>query len=314
MQLTTKQALINYLEFLKESGYLYAEGVTPEQPPPARAAAGAAALAAAPKPGGAAAVASASARKTPEPSRPAPQTSGTPSITSKSTSAAAPGTNLTLPPPTGPSLTREERLARLEDGRLRAEACRACPLGSQRTQAVYYDGDPMARIVFIGEAPGANEDQQGKPFVGAAGQLLNKMITAIGFKREEVFICNTLKCRPPQNRDPKPEEKAACEPFLIEQLAIVRPQMIVALGAHAAHYLCRTEEAIGRLRGRWHSYQGIPVLVTYHPSFLLQKEGKPDAVEFKKRSWQDFQMLHARYCELNPDDPRQIWTKKEKPE
>lgn len=297
MQLTTKQALINYLDFLKESGFLYAEGVVAaEAPPPALKTART-------DPG---------ERKTkaPEPARPTPPAGAATSITS--TSTAAPSTSAIIH--LGENLSREERLARLEDGHRRAETCRACPLGSQRTQVVYSDGDPMARIVFVGEAPGFHEDQQGKPFVGNAGQLLNRMIAAIGFKREEVFICNTLKCRPPQNRDPRPEEKAACEPFLIEQLAIVRPQLLVALGAHAAHYLCRTEEAIGRLRGHWHSYQGIPVLVTYHPSFLLQKEGKPDAVDFKKRSWQDFQMLHARYCELNPDDPRPLWTKKEKTE
>lgn len=330
MQPTTKQALINYLEFLKESGFLYAEGGVAE----AVAAMAPVTEVIGPRTMPASAPASAMPQRVraAEPQRAAqPETAGgarsaerkreeapAERPAAKKTAAAAPApaqaqpTPLAIPNiPAGP-LTREQRVALLADGAKRAEACRACPLGDQRTQAVYFDGDPEAKIVFVGEAPGFNEDKQGKPFVGNAGQLLNRMIAAIGFKREEVFICNTLKCRPPQNRDPKPEEKAACEPFLLEQLAIVRPQILVALGAHAAHYLCRSEEPIGRLRERWHSYNGIPLLVTYHPSFLLQKEGKPEERDFKMRSWKDFQMLHSRYCELNPDDVREIWSKKEK--
>lgn len=328
MQLTTKQALINYLEFLKESGFLYAEGgvaeavaamepVTgvigprttpapasaPATPPRARAAEP---QRAAPPEGGAR-----SAERKKE-AAPAERPAAKPAAPAKPAAATARPTPLAHPNiPPGP-LTREQKLALLADGAQRAEACRACPLGSQRTQAVFYDGDPEAKIAFVGEAPGFNEDQQGKPFVGKAGQLLNKMIAAIGFKREEMFICNTLKCRPPQNRDPRPEEKAACEPFLLEQLSIVRPQILVALGAHAAHYLCRSEAPIGKLREQWHDYHGIPLLVTYHPSFLLQKEGQPQERDFKMRSWNDFKMLHTRYCELNPDDAREIWSKKEK--
>jgi DNA polymerase len=317
---SVKQALIHYLEFLKESGYLYAEGGVTEPAAPARPSAAQPSASPAPE-----ARPSAPARPTPAEARPqarthqsAPSRAAAKAVTTPQTPAAPPQAAPPAHPaiPAGP-LGREERLALLADGAARAQACRACPLGSQRTQAVYYDGDPMAKIVFVGEGPGFQEDQQGKPFVGPAGQKLNKMIASIGFKREEVFICNTVKCRPTQgnkDRPPLPAEKAACEHFLLEQIAIVRPQILVALGAQAAQYLCQSTQGIGQLRGKWHTFRGIPVIATFHPSFLLRKEREADGKTFTLRAFEDLKMLHARYSELNPDDPRQLWTKKEKSE
>jgi uracil-DNA glycosylase family 4 len=203
----------------------------------------------------------------------------------------------------GQPLSVEERREKLQELAEKAEVCRACPLGSSRKQAVFSDGDPDARLMFVGEAPGEQEDEKGVPFVGRAGQLLTKMVQAIGFERHEVYICNTLKCRPPNNRDPKPEEKNACEQFLAAQLEILRPSIIIALGAHAAQYLCRSELTIGKLRSKWHTYHGVPLLATYHPAFLLRSPG------MKSRSWDDFIMIHTLYTQMNPDEPREIWRK-----
>ena len=138
--------------------------------------------------------------------------------------------------------------------------------------------------MFIGEAPGADEDRQGEPFVGRAGQLLNAMLFAIGLKREEVYIANVLKCRPPGNRDPQPEEVAQCEPYLIRQIEHIRPKLIVALGRHAAHSLLKTEVPLARLRGQRLSYHGIPLIVTYHPAYLLRSPGE------KRKAWEDLML------------------------
>ncbi len=162
-------------------------------------------------------------------------------------------------------------------------ACTACRLCEGRTQTVPGVGDPRARLLFVGEAPGRDEDLQGEPFVGKAGQLLDKIIGALGFRRDEVFIANTLKCRPPNNRDPLPEETRACSPYLERQVAALAPQLIVALGKPAARLLTGRDEALGRLRGGKHSYQGVPVVVTYHPAYLLRT---PAA---KADCWQDLQ-------------------------
>lgn len=160
--------------------------------------------------------------------------------------------------------------------------CQKCPLAKSRTQTVFSDGSPAARIMFIGEAPGADEDAQGVPFVGRAGQLLTRMIEAgMGLSRKDVYIANVLKCRPPENRNPKPEEIAACRGYLEAQLALVKPEVLVALGNFAAQFLLDTEEGIMRLRGKWGSYNGIPVMPTFHPSFLLRQ---PDR---KRDAWQD---------------------------
>ncbi len=171
-------------------------------------------------------------------------------------------------------------------------ACAACGLCRTRTQTVFADGDPNATMMFVGEAPGADEDAQGKPFVGRAGQLLTKMIEAIDFRREEVYIANVLKCRPPGNRDPLPAEVASCEGFLKRQIALVKPLIICALGAHAAHTLLLNETPIGRLRGRIYQYEGVPLVVTYHPAFLLRSP------QYKKEAWKDLQMLRDEHARL----------------
>jgi len=142
-----------------------------------------------------------------------------------------------------------------------------------------------AGLVFVGEAPGADEDMQGRPFVGKAGQLLTRIIVAMGLQRQDVYICNILKCRPPGNRNPKPEEIAACEPFLIRQLQAIGPKVICALGTFAAHALLKTDVPISLLRGRFHSYQGIPLMPTYHPAYLLRNPGA------KKQVWEDVQQV-----------------------
>jgi uracil-DNA glycosylase len=160
--------------------------------------------------------------------------------------------------------------------------CTRCPLSGLRTQTVFGDGNPHAKLVFVGEAPGEEEDRQGKPFVGRAGQLLTAIIEkGMGLPRSEVYICNVLKCRPPQNRDPRPDEIEQCEGYLIRQLELIRPRAICALGTHAAHTLLRTTESIGRLRGKWHSYHGIPLRATYHPAYLLRNPAD------KRKTWED---------------------------
>ena len=165
-------------------------------------------------------------------------------------------------------------------------ACTRChELAETRTQTVFGVGNPQARLCFLGEAPGADEDRQGEPFVGRAGQLLTKIIEACTLRREDVYILNVLKCRPPGNRNPLPEEAANCRGFLDRQLAIIRPEYICCLGAVAAQNLLASEQSIGKMRGRLHDYQGIKVLCTYHPAYLLRN---PEA---KKDVWQDMQFL-----------------------
>jgi len=164
-------------------------------------------------------------------------------------------------------------------------ACEACTLAGTRKNVVFGDGNPEARLVFVGEAPGADEDEQGLPFVGRAGQLLTNIIKAMGLERKDVYICNILKCRPPGNRNPLPEEIRLCEPFLKKQLRLIAPQIICALGSFAAKTLLRTETPITVLRGRFHSYEGIPLMPTYHPAYLLRN---PSA---KKQVWDDVQLI-----------------------
>ncbi|MGO9812081.1 MAG: uracil-DNA glycosylase, partial [Isosphaeraceae bacterium] len=165
--------------------------------------------------------------------------------------------------------------------------CRKCAnLAATRTQTVFADGSPTARLMFIGEAPGADEDRTGIPFVGRAGQLLTDMITkGMGLKRHDVYIANILKCRPPENRDPSGEEAANCLPYLERQIDIIRPEFICLLGRVAVQYLLCTTLSMGKLRGKWYRYQGIPTIVTYHPAYLLRT---PSA---KKDAWEDLQIL-----------------------
>jgi DNA polymerase len=163
--------------------------------------------------------------------------------------------------------------------------CRKCRLCETRTQTVFADGNPNARLVLVGEAPGRDEDAQGVPFVGRAGQLLNKMLAAIDLKREEVYICNVLKCRPPENRTPLPEEVRECEPYLAQQIALVRPALICALGLSAAQALLGTKASMTSMRGRLFEYRGIPLLPTYHPAALLRNPA------LKREAWVDLKLV-----------------------
>ncbi len=163
------------------------------------------------------------------------------------------------------------------------KACTACGLRAGCTQTVFGVGNREAEWLVIGEAPGAEEDKQGEPFVGRAGQLLNSMLLAIGLKREQVYIANILKCRPPGNRDPKPDEAELCRPFLERQIALIQPKLILALGRIAAQNLLKTNIPIGKLRGQVHQVNGIPVVVTYHPAYLLRSPGE------KRKAWVDLQ-------------------------
>ena len=161
--------------------------------------------------------------------------------------------------------------------------CQRCGLAASRTQIVYGTGHQNARLVLVGEAPGRDEDLKGEPFVGEAGRLLDRILLAMGMRREEVYICNVLKCRPPGNRDPLPEEVATCENFLIRQIAAIRPEVIVGLGRFAVQTLLKTKVSISQLRGEWQKYQGIPMMPTYHPAYLLRNpEGKRDVWEDMK--------------------------------
>jgi DNA polymerase len=174
----------------------------------------------------------------------------------------------------------------LEELRAEIGDCRRCKLCQGRTQIVFGVGDPHAELVFVGEGPGRDEDLKGEPFVGRAGQLLTEIITkGMKMRRADVYICNVVKCRPPENRNPEPDEIAACEPFLIKQLELVKPRIIVALGTFAAQTLLKTKTPISRLRGNWHTYQGIKLMPTLHPAYLLRNPAD------KKLVWQDIQAV-----------------------
>ena len=175
-------------------------------------------------------------------------------------------------------------LATLDDVAAAVATCNACTLAGTAKNHVPGEGNPAAKFVCVGEAPGANEDETGRPFVGQAGQLLTKILEAIQFRREDVFICNVLKHRPPGNRNPTPEEITACSPFLLRQLAILQPRVILALGTFAAQTLLQTKEPIGRLRGQIHRYHGVPLIVTYHPAALLRNPN------WKRPTWEDVQL------------------------
>lgn len=163
--------------------------------------------------------------------------------------------------------------------------CVRCPLCQTRNKIVFGDGDPNAQLFFVGEGPGADEDQQGIPFVGRAGQLLNNMIVAMGLRRDQVYIANIVKCRPPQNRVPEPIEAATCMPFLLRQIAAVKPRMLVALGATAATYLMGSKRALNSLRGQVHAAHGTNLVVTYHPAYLLRDPRQ------KGEAWKDLQLV-----------------------
>lgn len=180
--------------------------------------------------------------------------------------------------PASPSPTLEEVRQELGD-------CRRCKLWRTRTHIVFGNGNPQADLMFVGEAPGADEDAQGLPFVGKAGQLLTRIIRAIELDREQVYIANILKCRPPNNRNPQPDEVESCHPFLLRQIAVIQPMIIVALGSYAAQTLLQTSTPISRLRGRFHPFQGIQVMPTFHPSYLLRNPGA------KREVWEDMKAV-----------------------
>jgi uracil-DNA glycosylase len=193
--------------------------------------------------------------------------------------------------PASEELSLEQRRTELKVLAARICSCTRCPeLASTRTQTVFADGQIPVELCLIGEAPGGDEDAQGLPFVGAAGQMLNKILVGCGFKREEVYICNVIKCRPPGNRTPKPEEIANCNEYLTRQLELVQPKFICALGLCAAQAVLKTTSTLGRLRGRFHDYNGIPVLCTYHPSYILPHRSP----EKKRDVWEDMKLLVKR--------------------
>lgn len=186
--------------------------------------------------------------------------------------------------PEAPSRKPEEVLRKIRE---EIGDCTRCKLCQERTHIVFGVGNPRARLMFIGEGPGRDEDLQGEPFVGRAGQLLTRMIEAMKMKREEVYIANIVKCRPPENRYPEPEEAATCYPFLLKQIDAIRPEIIVALGNLAAQTLLETKKGITGLRGRFHDFHGIPLMPTFHPAYLLRNP------EMKKPCWEDLKKVMA---------------------
>ncbi len=188
-------------------------------------------------------------------------------------------------------LTRREARPPITLDAIRSELgdCTRCRLHEGRKCLVFGEGDPQATLVFVGEAPGREEDLQGRPFVGQAGELLTRIIEAIDMRREEVYIANIVKCRPPQNRNPQPDEIRTCLPFLRKQLEAIRPRIICALGTFAAQTLLETEERISLLRGKFYAYQGAQLMPTYHPAFLLRNP------QFKKDVWEDMKIIREEY-------------------
>jgi uracil-DNA glycosylase len=180
----------------------------------------------------------------------------------------------------------------LESVRAEIGDCQRCKLAPKRTNIVFGSGNPSAELVFVGEAPGYDEDQQGLPFVGRAGQLLTKIIESINLKREDVYICNVLKCRPPENRNPEPDEVAACNPFLKKQLAAIRPKIVCCLGTFAAQTVMQTAAPISRLRGKFFDLDGIRVIATFHPAYLLRSPEK------KREVWEDMKQIRAELFRL----------------
>lgn len=173
----------------------------------------------------------------------------------------------------------------LEEFKVPVLKCEKCPLSKTRTNVVFGEGNPKAKLMFIGEAPGADEDEQARPFVGRAGQLLTKIIEAMGLKREDVYIANILKCRPPENRNPLPEEIECCSPYLLEQVRIIGPRVICALGKFSSQTLLNTETPISQLRGNFHDYHGTKLMPTYHPAYLLRNPSE------KKTVWEDMKKI-----------------------
>jgi DNA polymerase len=213
-----------------------------------------------------------------------PDSPSLPVSTSQEDPTIAPRKPITAPPDQAAIVPPADRLRALEIIREDIGDCTRCALHKGRNKLVFGDGSPNARLMFVGEGPGADEDAQGIPFVGKAGQLLNNMIAAMGLKREEVYIANVVKCRPPGNRTPEPEEGNTCSPFLFRQIDVIRPQVLVALGATAATYLLGARQPLAGLRGRVHAFRGSQLIITYHPAYLLRDPRQ------KKEAWADLQI------------------------
>lgn len=194
-------------------------------------------------------------------------------------------TPVATPSPGGQTPLNKERIQLLENLKNETVGCQKCSLSKTRTNLVFGVGNHNAELMFVGEAPGRDEDLQGEPFVGRAGQLLTKIIEAIGMKRTDVYIANVLKCRPPGNRNPLPDEIALCMPYLIKQIDIIKPKVLCALGTFAAQTLLNTKAPVGTLRGRFHEYQGIPMMVTFHPAYLLRNPND------KVKVWEDMKKV-----------------------
>ena len=198
------------------------------------------------------------------------------------------------PPPELPETNTPARMSNRHDSLEKLHEamknCQQCRLGSGRRNLVFGEGNPDARLMFIGEAPGYEEDMSGRPFVGAAGQLLDKMIKAMNFSREEVYIANIIKCRPKDNRTPAPDEISVCIPFLHQQIRLIRPEVIICLGATAAKALLNTANGISRMRGKWCNFENIPVMPTFHPAFLLRQESA------KRDAWNDLKLVMAYFA------------------
>ena len=242
------------------------------------------------------------AAQTPQPTTttpaPTPFTAAAPSPFAQEPEFEMPRKSTQIYPPNvalsdAPALAATKRSAALAAIREEIGDCQRCTLCEQRNKIVFGDGDPNAELMFVGEGPGADEDEQGLPFVGRAGQLLNNMITAMGLSREQVYIANIVKCRPPENRVPEFDEATTCTPFLFRQIDVIRPRMLVALGATAATYLLAGKSSLASLRGRIHDCRGSKLIVTYHPAYLLRDpRQKPEA-------WKDLQ-LAMKFLGLKP--------------
>jgi DNA polymerase len=217
----------------------------------------------------------------------------TPEIVSTDSSVSVTTTTSDLVPAIALPVPESDRTDEWKTLQNQVIQCTACELYKTRTQTVFGVGDQQARCVFVGEAPGADEDAQGEPFVGRAGKLLNAMLFTIQVPRESVYIANVLKCRPPDNRNPAQHEMVCCTPFLRQQIALIQPKLIVALGAIAAQYLLSTKTAIGSLRGKRFEYAdtGIPLIATYHPAYLLRSPLQ------KRKAWEDLQLIHKMMTE-----------------
>lgn len=216
---------------------------------------------------------------------------------------AQPSPTTTQEPHHFASAISEDKEAQLLALAKEVSECHKCVLSGTRSQTVFGVGNPNADLVFVGEAPGLNEDKQGIPFVGDAGKLLTTMIEkGMKIPRDSVYICNVIKCRPPENRDPNPDEVQSCEPYLLKQLEIIQPKVICTLGKYAAQTLLRSHESMGNMRGQWHDYNGIPLRATYHPSFLLRQAGnKEKEKEYKNKAWEDLkEIMHLLGLPVKP--------------